>query len=140
MPQIRTPSVGMTRIRIALLRSTTAALNLCQFGVIVQDLFIGENPFAVDNNVLHTAHKARGTVCQVPQIRLQIRNGAAQVCQGERGLLAAIGSFIRAHGKYRLFVIGRQNQVGGVDGHEHLVPVTVIQVGANEYAFPLVQQ
>lgn len=68
MPQIRTLAIRMARIRFALFRAGTATLDIFQLGIavgVVCTLFIWEDPFAVDHNVLHAADKGRRLVSEV---------------------------------------------------------------------------
>jgi len=109
VPQIRALSIRMAGIRFALLRAWTTALDILQLGIAyIGTLFIGKDPFPIDHDVLHAAHKGRRLVGEVAQIGLQIGNGASQIRSRERGL-TVIGRLIRAHRKDGLFIVGRKH-------------------------------
>lgn len=58
MPQIRACAIRMTRIRYALLAARTTGLYIRQICINFVALLLREDPFAVDNNILHAANKA----------------------------------------------------------------------------------
>lgn len=69
----------------------------------------------------------------------QIPHGTADVSRRERrvGSIGTLGQINRID---RLLLVGREHEMRGVDSHEYLLPVGVVQTRADEHAVPLVEQ
>lgn len=133
VPKIRTGSVILTRVWMALVLAWTTRLcvHLLHTPVFL-DIHLGDL-HVVDDNVLNATNKRRGVVGQ---------NLLVTYYASDEGI--EIDSVVIARGVDGLSqlkpIIHSKGQVGSVDSHIHLLPLGVVQILSNENALILVDK
>lgn len=126
----------MTRVRIALLLSVASHIHILEFqsGRV---LHLGQHPFAIYQYIFRATDQKRLTVRQFPQIH--VARYPSDVSSGKTGGTDIV-VLVERDGIDGLFVIGRQHQMGRIDGNKHLLPAAIVQIRSDKHSFPLVQQ